>query len=394
MINHVQLHDDGTGGAAIRDDEGEHMSTTRFGRLAALAVAGAMVIAACGSDDGQAATTAAAPASSDSASGVDTTAETTAETTADSAGQSNGALDGFELASYIADHVSNGDTLNFVYITNDLSSPYTAAQRVGVEKAIADLGIDAELQGPPTGAAQDQVSLIQTLIAEKKVDGIAVAAVNVDSLKPVIELAFDEGIPFISVFTDQPNSKQLAFIGEDNKEFGKYLGVELAAVLEGKSGKVVAVSVDTAAGWSTARMEGLEEGLSSNPDLEFVGPINTGIEPGQMYNAIQNAMQANPDAIAIASVDCCSVGGAAKWAETAGKAGEVVVIGTDALQSTLTAIENGTVAFAVSQDPVGQVFTALSQLQAFVTKGTPPQTVLMPPILINIDNAGTVVPEG
>ena len=64
-------------------------------------------------------------------------------------------------------------------------------------------------------------------------------------------------------------------------------------------------------------MEGLEAGLATNPDLEFVGPINTGIEPGQMFNAIQNAMQANPDAIAIASVDCCSIVGAAKWAEQA-----------------------------------------------------------------------------
>ena len=57
-------------------------------------------------------------------------------------------------------------------------------------------------------------------------------------------------------------------------------------------------------------------------------------------------------------------------------------------------IKNGTVIFSVSQDPVGQVFTALSQLKAFVTDGTAPQKVLMPPILVNSDNAATVVPEG
>ena len=198
------------------------------------------------------------------------------------------------LAPYIQEHVDAGETLKFVYITNDLSSPYTAAQRVGVEQAIADLGVEAELQGPPTGAAQDQVALIQTLIAQGEVDGIAVAAVNVDSLKPVIQDAFDAGIPFISVFTDQPDSAQLAFIGEDNRAFGEYEGQLLAEELAGQSGPVVAISVDTAAGWSMARMEGLEAGLATNPDLEFVGPINTGIEPGQMFNAIQNAMQANP----------------------------------------------------------------------------------------------------
>ena len=138
------------------------------------------------------------------------------------------------------------------------------------------------------------------------------------------------------------------------------------------------VSVDTAAGWSTARMDGMKEGLATNPDLEFVGPINTGIEPGQMYNAIQNAMTANPGAIAIASVDCCSIDGAAKWVETADKSGKVLVIGTDALQQTLNYIKKDVITFSLSQDPVGQVFTAISQLKAFVTDGTPPQTTIMP----------------
>lgn len=306
----------------------------------------------------------------------------------------SGALAGFELADYIKEHVASKSKLSFVYVTNDLSSSYTAAQKAGVEKAAAELGVDAELQGPPTGAAQDQVSLIQTLIAQKKVDGIVVAAVNVDSLKPVIQQAFDAGIPFISAFTDQPTSKQLAFVGADNEAFGKTEGEMLAKELAGKKGKVVAISVDTAAGWSKARMDGLKAGLATNTDLEFVGPINTGIEPGQMYNAIQNAMTANPDAVAIASVDCCSITGAAKWAEATGKAGKVTVVGTDALQQTLNYIQKGTIAFSLSQDPVAQVFTSISQLKDFVTEGTPPERTILPALLVNKDNAGTVTPEG
>src|SRR5690242_4373666 len=125
-------------------------------------------------------------------------------------------LKGFKLASYIQKDVKSGKKLNFVYITNDLSSSYTSAQRAGVVKATKVLGVNAKLEGPPTGQAQDQVSLIQTLVAQKKVDGIVVAAVNVDSLKPVIAQAFRAGIPLISAFTDQPNSKELAFVGEDN----------------------------------------------------------------------------------------------------------------------------------------------------------------------------------
>ena len=156
----------------------------------------------------------------------------------------------------------------------------------------------------------------------------------------------------------------------------------------------VGLSDDTAAGWSTARMDGLKAGLATNPGLEFVGPINTGIEAGQMYNAIQNAMQANPDALALASVDCCSITGAAKWADEAGKSGEVVVVGTDALQQTLDSIDEGTIAFSISQDPVRQVFTAISQLNDFVTKRVPPTTTIIDPLLANQANSATVTPEG
>ena len=306
----------------------------------------------------------------------------------------NAAAVAFELAPYISEHVEQGKTLKFVYITNDLSSPYTAAQRVGVEQAIDQLGVDVDLQGPPTGAAEDQLAVIQALIAQKEVDGIVVAAVNVDSLKPVIQQAYDAGIPLISAFTDQPDSMQLAFVGEDNRAFGEYEGQLLAQELDGQSGPVVALSVDTAAGWSTARMEGLEAGLAANPGLEFVGPINTGIEPGQMFNAIQNAMQANPDAIAIASVDCCSIVGAAKWAEQADRSGDIVIVGTDALQQTLSYIDDGTIAFSISQDPVGQVVTSITQLRDLVADGTLPVDVLMPPLVVNADNAGSVTPEG
>jgi simple sugar transport system substrate-binding protein len=277
----------------------------------------------------------------------------------------NPRLKGFKLASYIQNDVRSGKKLNFVYITNDLSSSYTNAQRAGVAKATKVLGVNAKLDGPPTGKAEDQVALIQTLVAQKKVDGIVVAAVNVDSLKPVIAQAFSAGIPLISAFTDQPNSKELAFVGEDNKKFGIYEGKLLAQKLSGKTGKVVMLSVDTAAGWSTARIAGLKAGLATNSGLTTVGPINTGIEPGQMFNSIQSAMTANSDAIAIASVDCCSIDGAAKWVQTSGNTGKIPVIGTDALKVTLNYIKSGQVIFSISQNPVGQVFTAISQEKAF-----------------------------
>lgn len=354
-------------------------------RLMGAAAAGvaAIAIAACGSSS-----------SSSTASSSTTTASSTATAAAATPAAATGSrLAGFHLAAYIQQDAKAGK-LHYAYITNDLAIPYTTSQRAGAAKIAKELGVGVQLLGPPTGLAQDQVSLMQTLITQRKVDGIAVAAVNVDSLEPVIKQAFDAGIPVIAAFTDQPNSKELAFIGEDNQKFGEYEGGLLAKQLSGKNGKVVVISVDTAAAWSTARVAGLEQGMKANSGLTPVGPISTGAEPGQMYNAIQNAMQANPDAVAIASVDCCSVDGAARWAQNTHNAGKVLVIGTDALSQTIAYIKSGAVTFSVSQDPIRQVGGAIRDMYNLETKGVAPQTQLLPPLLVNKQNLNSVTPEG
>jgi simple sugar transport system substrate-binding protein/ribose transport system substrate-binding protein len=294
----------------------------------------------------------------------------------------------FKLAPWIKEHVKSGK-ITIRYITNDTSIAFVKPQRVGVAKAAKQFKINAKLVGPPTGKAEDQISLMQTLITQKKVDGIAVAAVNVDSLRPVIAQAYKAGIPVISVFTNQ-----LGFVGSDLKAGGQFEGKNLATLLNGKTGKVVVVSVDAAAGWSNARLDGFKAGLATNAGLTVVGPINTGTEPGQMFNAIQNAMQANADAVAIASLDCCSLTGAAKWATTDGKGKGIVVVGHDALQSTLNSIMDGTIAFSISQDPSGQTFRAVKMLYDYVKKGVPPKTTIVPFLLVNKANAAKVPAEG
>jgi len=300
----------------------------------------------------------------------------------------------FVLSPAIQARVDAGEELSFAYISNDTSIAYIEPQKAGVAKAAEELGVKAETLGSSTGSAEEQISIIQTLITQGKIDGIAVAAVNVDSLKPVIEQAFDAGIPLISVFTDQPDSKQLAYVGTDLEAAGKLEGDELVKALDGQAGTVVVVSIDAAAGWSSGRFTGFSAALAGNPELKVVGPITTGAEPGQMYNTIENAMTANPDAVAIASMDCCSLTSAALWVVTAGKGGVIKVVGHDALQSTINSINEGVIEFGISQDPVNLTYTAIKALNDFVRGGPLPETKPMDFLLVTKDNASDIIPEG
>lgn len=300
--------------------------------------------------------------------------------------------DGFQLAGYIRDHVENGDKLIIRASYHNTSLAFANPVREGVEKAEKELGVDAELIGPANGSAQDQVSELQTLISQEKIDGLAVSSASNDALKPVIKQAYDAGIPIISFNTNNPDSKQMAFVGQNLKESGRFEAEQLRKELGNQKGKVMVFSVDTGAGWSNARFSGFKEGMEGADGIQIKDPVNTGSEPRQAFNAVQNAMTANPDAIGIASLDCCSVDAAAKWAQRSGK--DIPVVGFDVLPQTADFIRDGTIEFTISQNPVEQGYQSVKVFNDYLKKDKPIKDVNTGVTLVDESNIDEVPLEG
>ncbi|GAA5035661.1 sugar ABC transporter substrate-binding protein [Microbacterium fluvii] len=314
---------------------------TRSRRLmawAALAVAGALALSGCGA------------------------------ITSGSATESDG---GFQLADYIQKRIDDGETLRIKLSYHDPSLAFATPIKAGMEKAGEELGVDVQLIGPTGGDAAKQVSELQTLIQQQAVDGLAVSSASSDALKPVIAQAYEAGIPIISFNTDNPDSDQMAFVGQDLTGSGQSQAEELVSVLgEGATGKVVVFSLDTGAGWSHDRFSGFEAGLEGS-GLEIVGPVNVGNEPSAAYNTVESTMAGQSDVVAIAGLDCCSTTAGAKWVDQSGNAGKVTMVGFDLLSSTADYIDDGVMAFTISQNPTEQGYQAVKVLADFLIDGTP-----------------------
>lgn len=306
-------------------------------------------------------------------------------------GSNGGGGGGFQLADYIKQDVKSDQKLKIAVSYHDTSLGFAVPIREGVQKAAKDLGVDATLIGPANGSAEEQVSELQTLITQKKVDGLAVSSASSSALKPVIAQAYNAGIPIISFNTDNPGSKQMAFIGQDLKKSGESLAERFKKELGSKKGKVVVFSVDTGAGWSHDRFSGFQEGMKGS-GLEIEGPVNTGDEPSQAFNAVQNAMTANKDAIAIASLDCCSVDAAAKWVQQ-NNAG-MPVVGFDVLPQTANYIRDGVVEFTISQNPSKQGYEAVKVLDDYLVKDKPIKSVDTGAQFVDKSNIDKVPLEG
>jgi simple sugar transport system substrate-binding protein/ribose transport system substrate-binding protein len=269
---------------------------------------------------------------------------------------------GFAVADEIEQRVKDGERLRIVVSYHDPSIAFAAPLKAGVEQAAKELDVDADFVGPAGGDPDQQVNQIETLLAQGKMDGLAVSATSNDAITPVVDRAVGQGVPTISFNTDNPKSKQLGFVGQQLKESGRVEAEELIKLLDGKQGKVVVFSVDTGAGWSADRFAGFKEGMAAAKGIKVVGPVDTGGEPQESYNKVENSMKANADAIAIASLDCCSFTAAQRWVEENGKKGEVVLVGHDVLPDTVKAVKSGVAAFTLSQNPQKQGYEAVKVL--------------------------------
>lgn len=299
----------------------------------------------------------------------------------------------FQVADYIQERIDSGEPLRIMLSYVNPSLPFAAPLKAGMESSAEELGgVEARFIGPSDGDAAKQVAEIQTLITSQSIDGLAVASASNDALQPVIAQAIAAGIPVVSFNANNPESDQMGFIGQDLVDSGKQLAEALVALDPSKSGTVVVFSIDSGAGWSSDRFSGFKAAADA-AGLDVVGPVNTGAEPNEAFNAVESTMLGQPDAFAAVSLDCCSFGAIGTWLETSGKAGQVTSVGFDLLPSTVEWLKDGTFNLTISQNPSLQGSESVRVLVEFLRNGTPIENINTGALLVTKDNVDEVPAE-
>ncbi|TPJ33592.1 MULTISPECIES: sugar ABC transporter substrate-binding protein [unclassified Mesorhizobium] len=269
----------------------------------------------------------------------------------------------FSLADRIKAKIAAGQPLDIYVSYHDVSNEFAPFMKAGVQRAATEDKVSAQFIGPVGADADGQISEIETLMG--KMDGLAISSVSTDALAPLIDKVIAAGIPVVTFNTDNPESKRLAFAGQDLVQSGREAGKLMAKVLGGK-GKVMITTIDAAAQWSLDREKGAREALKAEPGLEVVSTLNTGTDPQKIYSAIENAMLANPSISGILSLECCSTPAAGTWVERNKAADKVKVVGFDLLDQTVQLVQSGDVQATIDQAPEKQGFAAVDLLVQFL----------------------------
>lgn len=105
------------------------------------------------------------------------------------------------------------------------------------------------------------------------VDLLIISPNQVNSIRPVVEEAYDKGIPVILFDRKVNTQKYTAFIGCDNRQIGKTMGEVIASDLNGK-GMVVEIEGLQGSSAALQRHEGFMEVMKAHPGIAVISMEN------------------------------------------------------------------------------------------------------------------------
>ncbi|WP_327715009.1 sugar ABC transporter substrate-binding protein [Streptomyces sp. NBC_00490] len=257
--------------------------------------------------------------------------------------------------------------------------------RKGAQAAAAKDNIKLVYSSDPS--AGTQANLVQNAI-DQKVDGIALTAAKPDALKDVIAKAKTAGIPvvgFNSGVDDWKDLGMLEYFGQDENIAGRAFGERL-----GRLGAKHALCVIQEQGQVAleARCAGLKKGFSGKTDTLYVN----GTDMPSVKSTITAKLMADSSIDQVVTLGAPIALTAVQSLSDAGSKARIATF--DLNKDVVKAVQEGTLEFAVDQQPYLQGYLAVDSLWLYKNNGnfsggdTAP--VLTGPAFITKDNADAV----
>jgi ribose transport system substrate-binding protein len=163
----------------------------------------------------------------------------------------------------------------------------------------------------------------------------------------------DMGVKIIEVDTAlQDTSVAASSISSDNTQGGKLAAQTMAKLTTGKSGSVLVLDTKPGTSTTAARAKGFEEELKTvAPNLKSIGIQFTDNEPATAAQKVTAAVSSTPDLIGVFATNLNSGEGAATGLRSAGKVGQVQLVGFDASPSEVEGLKSGAFQALIAQDP-------------------------------------------
>ncbi len=240
-------------------------------------------------------------------------------------------------------NVSNKVTVGLSIST--LNNPFFVDLRDGAQEKADELGYKLTVFDANDESSK-QLSQVEDLISQK-VDLIIINPTDSSTVGAAIELANEAGIPVITVDRSAASGEVVTHIASDNVAGGKMAGEYLLSVV-GENAKVVELEGIPGASATIDRGTGFHQAVDGK--LNVVAKQTANFNRDQGLSVMENILQANKDIKGIFAHNDEMALGAIAALEAANITG-VTVVGFDAIDDAKDAVDAGTMAATVAQQP-------------------------------------------
>jgi ribose transport system substrate-binding protein len=228
-------------------------------------------------------------------------------------------------------------TLNNPFFVTLRNGAQDAAKKERAELIVADAQNDAATQ-------QDDVQNFVT----QQVDAILVNPVDSESIVPAVQAANQANIPVIALDRGASGGEIATLIASDNVEGGRIAGRELIELVG--SGPVAQLEGIPGTSAARDRGQGFAEVINGQDEVELVVSQTANFARAEGLNVTENILQSNPGIKGIfAQNDLMALGAVRALGNRAGT--DVKIVGFDAVEDALNAIQDGKMNATIAQQP-------------------------------------------
>jgi ABC-type sugar transport system substrate-binding protein/anti-anti-sigma regulatory factor len=236
------------------------------------------------------------------------------------------------------------------------------AQRLGIR-----------LSNVPAASPGEQAAALQQLIRDH-VDALIITPLDPEDpgLISAVRKAIADGIPVVTLDSEISGCKLSCTVRSEDAKGAEMVAAYLFRCLGGQ-GQVAHLQGDLRAQAAVLRSEGVHRALSQYPDIQLAFEAAGDWTRATGVSLMRRALAAHPDIQAVVAGNDTTAIGASDVIAEAGRTGQILVAGFDALPEALLAIHNGQMHATVSRSIENLAREAMEvTLQLLRQKEVPP----------------------
>ncbi|MEV5888430.1 substrate-binding domain-containing protein [Nonomuraea fuscirosea] len=228
-----------------------------------------------------------------------------------------------------------------------LNNPYFVQLRDGAQAQATKLGAELTVTDAQNDASQ-QVNQVQNFTSQN-MKAVIINPVDSDAAAPAVKAAERVRIPVVAADRGVNGAEVAQTVASDNVAGGKLAAQELAKQL-GEKGTVVVLQGTPGTSASRDRGQGFTEGIAAYPGIKIVAKQPADFDRTKGLDVMTNLIQSHPDVTGVfAENDEMALGAIKALGAKAGQ--QVKVIGFDGTPDGIAAVQAGTMAASVAQQP-------------------------------------------